>query len=221
MRSPSSAPSVNGELGSIDSTATWRSRSRTCSTSRPISVDLPTPGGPVKPAIAARPVRGYTSRTSAHPSGSSFSTSEIARASARLSPASSRSDSSAAVRPGAGIGADSKGRRSTAALAQVLGDVPRPQLHDVAVRIPDVRRPSVRIAEAHHLDVLAASADQLDRRVEVRVGDLHREVHVHAAAASSETDLRTPESDPRALAGHNPDRLAVVRSIHDRQPEHA
>ena len=58
MRSPSSAPLVNGELGSIESTATSRSLSRACLTSAPISVDLPTPGGPVNPTIAARPVFG-------------------------------------------------------------------------------------------------------------------------------------------------------------------
>ena len=40
---------MNGELGSIERTATSRSRARACSTSAPISVDLPTPGGPVKP----------------------------------------------------------------------------------------------------------------------------------------------------------------------------
>src|SRR5207244_214046 len=44
---------------------------------------------------------GKTSRTSSHPAGSSFSTSEMARASARLSPARRRSASSAAVLPGA------------------------------------------------------------------------------------------------------------------------
>src|SRR4051794_37659047 len=83
----------------MERTATSRSVVRACSTSRPISVDFPTPGGPVKPTMAACPVFGYTSRTSAHPSGSSSSTREIARASARLSPASRRSARSAAVRP--------------------------------------------------------------------------------------------------------------------------
>jgi hypothetical protein len=42
----------------MDSTATSRSRSRACFTSAPISVDFPTPGGPVKPVTAARPVFG-------------------------------------------------------------------------------------------------------------------------------------------------------------------
>src|SRR3954453_5505064 len=100
IRSPSSAPCVNGDDGSIESTATSRSLLRACATRRPISVDLPTPGGPVNPTTAALPVFGYTSRTSAQPSGSSSSTSEIARASARLSPSSRGSTKSAAVRRG-------------------------------------------------------------------------------------------------------------------------
>jgi hypothetical protein len=49
---------VNGDEGSIDSTATWRSRARYWVISEPISVDLPTPGGPVKPTTAALPVCG-------------------------------------------------------------------------------------------------------------------------------------------------------------------
>src|SRR3954447_16406699 len=104
IRSPSKAPFVNGDDGSIDKTATFRSRARALFTSVPISVDLPTPGGPVKPMTAARPVDGNTSRTSAQPSGSSFSTSEMARASARFSPASRRSASSAAVVGSGGTG---------------------------------------------------------------------------------------------------------------------
>ncbi len=44
---------MNGELGSIDSTATLRPASRRRLTSAPISVDLPAPGAPVKPTIAA------------------------------------------------------------------------------------------------------------------------------------------------------------------------
>ena len=58
MRSPSSAPWVNGEEGSIDSTPTVRPASRRAFVSAPISVDLPTPGGPVKPTTAALPVCG-------------------------------------------------------------------------------------------------------------------------------------------------------------------
>ena len=58
MRSPSSAPPRKGELGSIESTAIVRSSARWCLISAPISVDLPAPGGPVKPTIAALPVCG-------------------------------------------------------------------------------------------------------------------------------------------------------------------
>ena len=58
MRSPSSAPWVNGEEGSIESTPTVRPASRLAFVSAPISVDLPTPGGPVKPTTAALPVCG-------------------------------------------------------------------------------------------------------------------------------------------------------------------
>ena len=58
MRSPSRAPPRNGELGSIDSTATSRSCARWSLISAPISVDLPAPGGPVKPTTEAPPVRG-------------------------------------------------------------------------------------------------------------------------------------------------------------------
>ena len=43
---------MNGEDGSIDSTATDRSRSRRAWSARRSSVDLPTPGGPVNPKIA-------------------------------------------------------------------------------------------------------------------------------------------------------------------------
>ena len=58
MRSPSSAPCVNGEDGSIDRTATVRSAARRFFTSWPMSVDLPAPGAPVTPTMAALPVRG-------------------------------------------------------------------------------------------------------------------------------------------------------------------
>jgi hypothetical protein len=58
IRSPSSAPPRNGELGSIESTPIVRPCARLCLISAPISVDLPAPGGPVKPTTAALPVCG-------------------------------------------------------------------------------------------------------------------------------------------------------------------
>ena len=110
IRSPSSAPWVNGELGSIESTATWRSAARTCSTSLPISVDLPTPGGPVNPTTAARPVFGYTSRTSAQPSGIVVLDQRDGPRERTPVAASRRSARSAAVRPGRGTGGNSTAR---------------------------------------------------------------------------------------------------------------
>ena len=58
MRSPSTAPCVNGLDGSTEITPTESSRWRTWRTSAPISVDFPTPGGPVTPIVYARPVSG-------------------------------------------------------------------------------------------------------------------------------------------------------------------
>jgi len=49
MRSPSSAPCVNGLDGSTEITPIVRSCARTCRTSALIRLDLPTPGGPVTP----------------------------------------------------------------------------------------------------------------------------------------------------------------------------
>ncbi len=58
MRSPSSAPCENGLDGSTETTPTVRSLSRTSRTSALMRLDFPTPGGPVTPTIAARPVLG-------------------------------------------------------------------------------------------------------------------------------------------------------------------
>src|SRR4051794_23182211 len=197
----------------MERTATSRSVVRACSTSRPISVDFPTPGGPVKPTMAACPVFGYTSRTSAHPSGSSFSTSEMARASARLSPASRRSARSAAVRPEAAM------VRRILRSAQVLPDVPGPELDQVVVGVGHVAGAPGAL-ELDLLDLLAQRAQALDRGVEVRFRDVHGEVHVRAAAASEQPDLRLPEADPGALAGHHPYGVAIGPAVHHGQPQH-
>ena len=45
-----------GDVGSIASTATVRSTSRSARTSSVASVDFPTPGAPVRPIVEARPV---------------------------------------------------------------------------------------------------------------------------------------------------------------------
>ena len=94
IRSPRTAPWVNGLDGSIDRTPTSRSASRSLAVIAAIRVLLPTPGGPVIPITRAPPVLGNTAATRASPSGSRFSTRLMARARARFSPASSRSASS-------------------------------------------------------------------------------------------------------------------------------
>ena len=58
MRSPSSAPCVNGLDGSTEITPTDRSSVRMCRTSVLIRDDFPTPGGPVTPTTNAEPVSG-------------------------------------------------------------------------------------------------------------------------------------------------------------------
>ena len=94
------ADAVAEQRAAAERRATGRSRARRPggrargggATSAPISVDLPAPGGPVKPTTAARAGLADRSRARApSPRGSSSSTSEMPRASARLSPASSRS----------------------------------------------------------------------------------------------------------------------------------
>jgi len=58
MRSPRSAPCVNGLEGSTETTPTVLSCARIWRTSAAIRLDLPTPGGPVMPTTYAEPVSG-------------------------------------------------------------------------------------------------------------------------------------------------------------------
>src|SRR5690606_8742656 len=66
-------------------------RLRSAATSAPVVVDLPTPGGPVRPMIRARPAAGASPAMISRSSGAAFSTRETARATARRSPRSTRS----------------------------------------------------------------------------------------------------------------------------------
>src|SRR6266851_7400242 len=96
MRSPRIAPPLNGELGSVATTATERSSFRKSVTSTSTSVDLPVPGAPVKPTTYAW-ARSFNACWRALTDGSRFSTRLIARARARTSPERNRS---ASVRTG-------------------------------------------------------------------------------------------------------------------------
>src|SRR5215211_524768 len=105
--------------------------------------------------------------------------------------------------------------------AQVLRHVPRPHLDYVPVGVVDVGGAAVAVRELDLLDLLAALAQPRHGGVVVLLGDLHREVNVQSAAAARQADLRPPQADARALAGHHPDRLAVGPALHHRQAEHA
>ena len=92
-RSPRTAPPLNGLVGSTAMTPTVNGRDAFLSlaTSRSTSVLLPAPGGPVTPTRYARPVLPKIARTRSAAARLSSSTSEIARAIARGSPAITRS----------------------------------------------------------------------------------------------------------------------------------
>ena len=104
---------------------------------------------------------------------------------------------------------------------EVPGDVPRPQLHDVPVGIREVDRAPVVGPEGVLGHRRARRAQPRHDGVVVGLGDVHREMDVRAALAAGEPDLRAPQPDPRALARHHPDRLAVRPALDDRHPEQA
>ncbi len=85
---------MKGLVGSTDSTPTVSPSVRRCPQSAETRVDLPEPGGPVRPMCAARPVCGKTSAISSAPRGSESSSRLIARATARRSPSRTRRASS-------------------------------------------------------------------------------------------------------------------------------
>src|SRR6266851_4676714 len=86
MRSPRTAPPVNGLLGSTATTPTVLPCCRITCRSRSTSELLPLPGGPVIPTRCARPVWGWSSVTIWVASGSRSSARLIALASALTSP---------------------------------------------------------------------------------------------------------------------------------------
>src|SRR6266699_3555052 len=106
-RSPSSAPPVNGDVGSTASTPTRRSSARYARTSALVTVDLPTPGEPVSPTTRAWPTCGATARITGLSSAEPFSTCETSRARDRASPSRAAATSASAR--------ESSGTRSVAA----------------------------------------------------------------------------------------------------------
>ena len=90
IRSPRTAPPVNGLDGSTAMIPTDSPSPRSKVVSRSTSVDLPAPGGPVIPSTWARPVRANTARMISGISGVRFSTRVMRRARASRSPSSIR-----------------------------------------------------------------------------------------------------------------------------------
>src|SRR5438093_5304557 len=86
-RSPSSAPPVNGDVGSMARTATDGWRGRPGRTGSPASLDFPPPGEPVSPTVEALPVCPKRPEDSSASPSAPSSTIEMARATARRSPA--------------------------------------------------------------------------------------------------------------------------------------
>jgi hypothetical protein len=93
IRSPRIAPPENGLDGSIQMIPTRSPRSRYKPARRSTSEDFPAPGAPVMPTTRPRPVCGNTDFINAAAFPTLSSTFEIARATARVSPARMRSSS--------------------------------------------------------------------------------------------------------------------------------
>ena len=93
---------MNGDDGSTASTAVLAPRARNARTSALVTVDLPAPGAPVRPITRLAVAGGFSSLSTERVRGSPFSTHEITRASARLSPAWTRPGSSAGLEGCAG-----------------------------------------------------------------------------------------------------------------------
>ena len=135
MRSPSSAPPENGELGSTAITPTRFPRARNAPTSAEVVVDFPTPGDPVRPITCAVPEVGARSDITSATSGEPSSTHEMRRATARGSPARARathSETSFTTRPWAREGSEHRpGRRHRTKLRHQC------RHHDAGVRERD------------------------------------------------------------------------------------
>ena len=87
MRSPRSAPPVNGDVGSTAITPTESPAERYAAAMRAVSVLLPAPGGPVMPMRRPRPMRACRVASSASNPGRWFSTMDTMRARAGFLPA--------------------------------------------------------------------------------------------------------------------------------------
>ena len=106
----------------------------------------------------------------------------------------------------------------------MLPYVPCPEFDDVPVGIGHVGGPtrvSVDPVAVEgllvHLEPVAAKT--VDGSLVVGVRQVQGVMDVHPSPPASDSDLRTPEPDPRALAGHHPDGLAALPALDHGQAE--
>jgi hypothetical protein len=95
-------------------------------------------------------------------------------------------------------------------LRSVGGHVLRPELDHVAVGIGDVDR-AVGAQLDRPLDLDALRAQPLAQPVEQIARELEREVDVRASAPAGQSDLRRPDTEPRAVPDQVP--AAVVAPL--------
>src|SRR5262245_51711076 len=102
-------------------------------------------------------------------------------------------------------------------LRVVCGDVVRPELDHIAIRIRDVRgSPASLVLGRKHLGEQPKLLEPRDQPAETALVNLEGVVDVDATAAVGDPDLRLPKADP-GPTGQDPG--AVVRARVQRQPE--
>ena len=95
--------------------------------------------------------------------------------------------------------------------AQMVLDVPRPELDNVAIGIGDVKSATaIIVLERDDFRLAPLASQSLDRGIETRVVDVHRVVNVNPAPALRDTDLGSPETDSGSGAGHQPHPAALI-----------
>src|SRR5205814_3675331 len=107
-----------------------------------------------------------------------------------------------------------------ASIRQVAGNVPRPELDHVSVRVGYVGCAAPTIAEVLQMNDVPRAVEPRDELVQVRVGEVKREVDVTPAALAGQgRHARQPEADPCPLSGHEP--RCILPALHHGEPKRA
>src|SRR5581483_2134419 len=177
MRSPSTAPPVNGLEGSTAMMPTVCSSARSSAVRRSTTVDLPAPGGPVTPITYACRARACTACMMAGTAAVRFSTWVMRRASARRSPLSMRSTSAA--------GSDLRGVDSDPAI-----EVERPDSNTgrTGPRLPARSGLADEHEVGRHLDVVGDLEEQQLRDAHAVVGEGRAELRLHLQVVGRESE---------------------------------